>query len=411
VSRLRAQGFWPILAAIVAGGVAIRVLYTLFEAPTPAMDLNDEFYFASLPKLIVDGHGWIAPPDFIFRGIDRPTAEHPPLYTVVLTGLAWLGGRSVEAQALTGSVFGAGTIATLGVLGRRLAGDRAGLLAAALAAAYPTLIAADGALMSESLLGLLVALSLLAAYRLVEAPTVGRAIALGVAAGLAALTRGEALLLLLLFLVPAVRRPHGWRAAAVALAAVVVVLVPWTVRNWVVFDQPVLIATNSGSAIGGANCDQTYYGPNLGFWTLQCVNKHPGNEADALSEAGRDGIRYAGDHLGRLPVVLGARLAGVWSLHHPFQLPEGRSSRVHKLGVVTFFLLVPFAIAGAVILRRRGVGVWLLLVPPVAVSITALATYGNVRFRESAELSLVVLAAVALDALWARRGTRAPASS
>lgn len=398
--------FWLALLAIVGAGVVIRVLYTLLEAPAPAMSLNDEFYFSALPKLVSDGQGWVAPADFLFNDIDRPTAEHPPLYTLVLTGLAELGGTSADAQRLTGSVFGAGIVATVGVLGRHLAGERAGLLAAGLAALYPMLIAADGALMSESLFGLLVALSLLAAYRLVEHPTLGRAAALGVVAGLAALTRGEALLLLLLILVPVLRRPGGPRAALAAVAVLVLVLTPWTVRNWIVFDQPVLIATNSGSAIGGANCDPTYYGSQVGFWRLQCIKSHPGNEAERLSEAGRDGLRYAGDHLGRLPVVLGARLAGVWSLHEPFQRPEGRSTRAQKLGVAMFFLLVPFALAGAFVLRQRGVGVWIVLMPFVAVSVTALATYGNVRFRESAELSLVVLAAVAVDALWRRRDAR-----
>ncbi len=56
------------------------------------------------------------------------------------------------------------------------------------------------------------------------------------------------------------------RASAVAALAFVVVLTPWTVRNWMVFDQPVLISTNSGSAVAGANCAETYYGDQLGGW-------------------------------------------------------------------------------------------------------------------------------------------------
>ena len=71
--------------------------------------------------------------------------------------------------------------------------------------------------------------------------------------------------------------------------------------------------------------------------------------------------------------------------------------------MICFFLLLPFAVAGVVLLRRRSDAVWILLMPFVAVSVTALATYGNMRFRESAELSLVVLAAVALDSLWRSR--------
>jgi 4-amino-4-deoxy-L-arabinose transferase-like glycosyltransferase len=406
-SRLESRlGFWPILLSIVAAGVAIRVLHTLIEAPWPPPGLDDQFYFSAMPKLLANGQGFVAPFKLVFKHMTVATAEHPPLYSVVLAGPAKLGLDSPDAQRLAGAVFGAGTITTVGLLGRRLAGDRAGLLAAGLAAVYPTLIAADGALMSETLLGLLVALLLLAAYRLVESPTTSRALALGAVAGLAALTRGEALLLLPLVLVPLARRPAGWRAALVAVLTATVVLTPWTIRNWIEFDQPVLIATNSGTAVAGANCHETYQGDKLGGWWPPCIKEHPGtNEAEHHAKALREGVDYAGDHLGRLPVVLAARLGRVWSVYDPFQTPEGRSKRVDKLGVLMYFVLVPLAAFGAVILRRRGLGVWILLTPFVVVSLTALGTYGNPRFREPAELSLVVLAAVALDQLWRRRLT------
>jgi hypothetical protein len=55
------------------------------------------------------------------------------------------------------------------------------------------------------------------------------------------------------------------------------------------------------------------------------------------------------------------------------------------------------------VLRRRGQPTWILVVPFMIVSVTALATYGNLRFREPAEICTVVLAAVALDGLLRRR--------
>ncbi len=403
------HGFGTTLLAIVVAGVAIRVLYTLLEAPWPPPALDDQFYFSGLGKLIANGHGFIGPFNFYFHGTSLPSAEHPPLYPIALAGLAKLGGTSPDAQRLVGSVFGAGTIAALGLLGRRLGGERAGLLAAGLAAIYPVLIAADGALMSESLFGLLVALSLLAAYRLVESPTTGRAAALGAVVGLAALTRGEALLLLPLILVPVLRRPAGVRAALATVLACAVVLTPWTVRNWIVFHQPVLIATDSGSAIGGANCYQTYYGGQLGGWQPKCLANSPGNEAQHMDKLRSDGARYAGQHLGRLPIVLAVRLARVWNLYDPLQTPEGRSPSVEKLGVLALLILAPLAALGALILRRRHVGIWILLAPFIVVSITALITYGNQRFREPADVALVVLAAVALDAL--RRPSRTTRTS
>ena len=163
--------------------------------------------------------------------------------------------------------------------------------------------------MSETLYGLLVAVSLLAAYRYLDRPDTRSAVILGALLGLTALTRGEALLLFPLLLVPAIRRPGGWRGAAVAVVVFAAVLTPWTIRNWSAFDRPVLVATNSGTAIAGANCDATFAsGDKLGGWNPPCIQEHPGlNEAEHHAEALREGLEYAGDHLGRLPVVLAAR--------------------------------------------------------------------------------------------------------
>jgi 4-amino-4-deoxy-L-arabinose transferase-like glycosyltransferase len=403
-------GFRPALLGIVAVGVALRVVYTLVESPWPPPGLDDQFYFSALPKLLADGHGFVAPFKLYFDHVTVATAEHPPLYSVVLAVPALVGLDSADAFRLAGAVFGAGTIALVGLLGRRLAGERAGLIAAGIAAIYPTLIAADGALMSETLYGLLTAASLLAAYWLVDAPSAGRAAVLGALVALTALTRGEALLLLPLLLVPVLWRRGGWRreglrAAGIALVAFLVVLTPWTARNWIVFNRPVAIATNSGTAVAGANCAVTYAaGDHLGGWYPPCIKEHPGkNEAEHHAEALKDGVRYAGDHLGRLPVVLAARLGRVTSLYKPFSIPEGRSVRVQKLGVLMFYVLVPLGAFGFLLLRRRGEVTWILLAPFIIVAVTALTTYGNLRFREPAEIALVVLAAVAADELLRRR--------
>ena len=90
----------------------------------------------------------------------------------------------------------------LALLGRRVGGDRVGLGAAMVGAVYPVLLAADGALMSESLYGLLVASALLLALRLGERRDLASAAALGAVIGLAALTRSEGLLLLPLLALP-----------------------------------------------------------------------------------------------------------------------------------------------------------------------------------------------------------------
>ena len=74
-----------------------------------------------------------------------------------------------------------------------MGGARVGLLAAAIAAVYPVLIGADASLLTESLFGLCVAVAMLVAYRLLDRPSAGWALALGVVIRVASLARSEGL--------------------------------------------------------------------------------------------------------------------------------------------------------------------------------------------------------------------------
>src|SRR5207302_6958346 len=102
----------------------------------------------------------------------------------------------------------------------------------------------DGSLYSEALYGFTIAVAMLVAYRLIDRPRLRNAALLGAACGFATLTRGEAL-----FLVPVLALPIIWRMPLtrvvrgrwLALTCVLfaLVLAPWVVRSWIVFDQPV----------------------------------------------------------------------------------------------------------------------------------------------------------------------------
>ncbi|MBV8990240.1 MAG: hypothetical protein JO372_16950, partial [Solirubrobacterales bacterium] len=149
------------------------------------------------------------------------------------------------------------------------------------------------------------------------------------------------LLLIPIIAIPVLRRPHGLRSALLAGCALVLVIAPWTIRNWTVFHRLVPISTNLASAVAGANCQSTYYGSKIGSWDNGCVRPYPGNEAQAFDRAESDGIHYARNHLGRLPIVAAVRLARVWGLRRNLlpgsKLPqlEGRSPIVLELGFAT----------------------------------------------------------------------------
>src|SRR4051794_371413 len=401
----RPLAFRGTLALIALAGLAIRTAATLRHRDYPV--IGDALTFHLEGGHLAHGEGSRR----IFE--DVPTAEHPPLFIVLLAAFTLFGAGGILAQQLLLGAVGAATVVLVGLLGRRVAGDRAGLLGAAVAAVYPLLWLADGALMSESLYGPFVVASLLAACAYVGGRSARRAAVVGALVGLAALTRGEALLLVpLLALATLVRAPLPGRVRLAHLGALVaafaVVLAPWSIRNALTFDAPVLISANADGVWAGANCEKTYYGPIVGSWDFPCYGRRPaGDEAEQSRAYRRRGMAYMGDHVSRVPVVLAARVGRVWDLYRPdqnrvFAASEGRPARSEQLGVLVYWLLLPFAVAGTWLLRRRGHVLAILLAPAVMVTLTALLSYGSTRFRFAAEPSIVVLAAVAADALLRR---------
>jgi 4-amino-4-deoxy-L-arabinose transferase-like glycosyltransferase len=379
------------LGVIAAGGLAVRVAAAL--ATDDHLVQGDAMVFHQVAQHLADGDGFRQ----AFR--DAPTAEHPPGWEVVLAAANLAGGNGYLSHRLVGAVIGTVTVVLIGLLGRRVASAAVGLTAAAVAAAYPLLWGADVSLMSETLYGALLVGALLAALA-------RRPVVLGVLLGLAALTRGEALLLVPLLVVPLFWR--HWRALALAVAAFALVLAPWTARNLATFEVPVLVSSNANGIFAGAYCDDVFRGELIGYWRFQCYSpERPGEDESQFFQRQRDqGLEYLGDHLGRLPAVLPARLARLLDVHDSDQsvfinAQEGRAPRPLRWGIRMWWLLAPLAIAGAVLQWRRRRDTLLVLLAPVAMVVAvALATYGTTRFRFAAEPSTCVLASVALVAIF-----------
>jgi 4-amino-4-deoxy-L-arabinose transferase-like glycosyltransferase len=405
---LRHDPFARSLTLITLGALLLRVVYVLVaKRDEPA--LGDAIYYSAQAQEVADG-GWFMHPDH-----PREAADHPPLTALSLAPVSLLVPNELLAQRLFQTLLGAAAVVVIGLLGRRLAGNTAGLVAAGIAAVYPNLWVNDALTMSESLSTLCVAALLLAAVRFADEPSYRTAAWCGVAGGFCVLARAELALLVVLAVVPVAllvrsapwRRRLGWVAVAGGIA--VAVLVPWSVYNVARFDRPVLISTNDGLTLGGANCATDYDTTAVGLWHLDCLG--PGvlttdqlEDPSVVSERYRDqAFDYIADNVRRLPRVMLVRVGRTWNLYDPAQMvrftePEGRELPVSWAGLVTYYTLVPLAVAGAVVLRRRRRPVWPLVATAVTVTATSALFYGHIRFRTPAETAIVVLAAVALTA-------------
>jgi dolichyl-phosphate-mannose-protein mannosyltransferase len=418
------------LAGVALLGFAVRLAYGL-AAHVPA-GAGDDLWYHEAANALADGHGFVDP--FVSLGREGviqlglsgerfPTAFHLPLFPFLLAAGSELGATSYTAHQAIGWALGAGTVVVLGIVGRRLGGDRLGLITALAAALYLPLAINDSLLMSESLYGLLIAVVLLLALRLCEEPSGRRAAMLGLALGLAALTRSEALLLVVL-LAPLVWSAGGRRLrnAGLVCAGVALIVLPWCVRNSIVFDRPVGPTTGYGSILAGANIDSTYHGRLLGAWDpLGPYRTRAGrtlvrNEAVQSRRWRADARRYVGDHLGRVPVVVAARVGRTWSLYPLAPAEKARFAAnyythleaVEYLALVAFVLAVCLAVAGGRAMRRAQGPLWLFVAPMVLVTAVSAVGYGDVRFRQAADVSIVVLAGLGLQAVLARARGRWP---
>jgi hypothetical protein len=215
-------------------------------------------------------------------------------------------------------------------------------------------------------------------------------------------------LLFPLLAVPLVWRYAG-RARRVAqlgavTAATLAVLAPWVAYNLGRFDDPVLVSTGGGGALAASSCDQVFFGARVGWWYQFCIPDAAGDESV------RDGINrdaafdYLWEHERDVPRVVAARVGRVWQVYRPFHTAEldwfeGRGKAAGLSGVGVHLAVLPLAIAGGFVLHGRRRTVLPFVAMAATVTLTAALFYGAVRFRSSADVVLVVLAAVTIDAM------------
>ncbi len=477
---MRLRSFGPRIALVALAALGVRLLYILVIAPAPVGVGGDAGFYHSAANLIAQGH-------FYYReifGHAQPTAEHPPLYPLLLSLLSLPGATSLLAHRIAGCVLGAVSVALIGLLGRciggervgleraggahrgleRAGGERTGLIAASIAAFYPPLVSADGLVMSEPLFVASVAVALLVGCRLSPASpgppaalgpaTLGPAaqgpvvpiappattgprprsslrwaVSLGGVIGLATLARSEGLLLLPLLAWPLAWSPDAGRARRLiaCTVAAAVVLAPWAIRNAVVFHR-VTLATDSSTLIAGANCADTYSGHDIGWWSPSCLARGRTSAQLLAGDASAGpGLRYARDHLARLPLVAAVRTLRTFDLFQPLRQGnhEPRRRWVDLVGLAFYFPVLALALVGLALgpvgVGRAGVGGvrapgvvraspvsrarTVLLAPILLAVIVSALGWGIGRFRVAADVSLIVLAACALAGL---RGENRP---
>jgi 4-amino-4-deoxy-L-arabinose transferase-like glycosyltransferase len=434
-----------LLLAIVLLAVVLRLGSALYQGNQvdTLPGVYDQVSYDGLARRVLDGHGFSFGEDhWPATRAGEPTAHWSFLYTLYLTGVYALFGPNPLAARVIQALL-AGVIQTLLVwrIGKRVFGPTAGLFAAGFSAIYIYFVYYAGALITETFyitcLLWIVDIALRIDQRAQAGPrgAAGGArpwliwVEPGLAIGITALLRQLVLLLVpFLFLwlwwrvarrregeAPGgwARRWLGWRTLApfvLAIAIVVAMILPWTVRNYRAFGTTVLLNTNSG---------YVFFWANHPIYGTQFVGILPGDgpgygdllppEVLSLNEAEMDkalfgrGVGFVLDDPVRYALLSLSRTREYFKFW-----PTAESSTISNISRVgSFGLFLPLMLYGVILAGVRSMRalrrpqrpqeawrarVWLLLGFIAVYTLMHLLTWTLIRYRLPVDAFLLMFA-------------------
>jgi 4-amino-4-deoxy-L-arabinose transferase-like glycosyltransferase len=400
----------------------------------------DQFSYDGLARRLLGGYGLTFGTDWWpLTRAGEPTAHWSYLYTLYLTGIyALFGAHPLVARVIQAAIAGVLAPWLVYRLGCRTFGSSAGLVAAGLVAIYGYFVYYAGALMTETFYILAILWSLDLAIQIAEGPapetsvsrprsgvafrTVKPWILLGVALGITGLFRQVGLLFApilfaWLFWVK-VRRgrrdaPHTagrWHATLGGLVltsvVIIVLIAPWTVRNYIAFGRFVPLNTNSGYALFWAN--HPIYGttfiPILPNGTYQALipTELRGLDEAALDQALlREGLGFVVDDPMRFVKLSASRLVDYFTFW-----PSPDSGELSNLArFLSFGVCLPFMIYGLILAamglptsgsvrNRRAIALLYLFV--MSYSLVHILTWALIRYRLPVDAVLMPFAGFAI---------------
>jgi 4-amino-4-deoxy-L-arabinose transferase-like glycosyltransferase len=394
------------LASVVVLALAPRAHHLANTVNQPLT--GDAIQYEDLAWRILSGRGYTSSDDVpaLYAPPDQPTAFRTPGLPVFAAAAYATSGRNptvVRAALVLLNAIAAGAVFAIALRQGRLAAWIAGVAWALWPGAFTTYWSSD-AFLGESLA---VPLMLLGSWALAAGHTTRSAVLGGLAIGLAILTRSYLLFhlpiaVVLAFLID--RRSHaGWRRLLVALATSLVVLVPWTIRNYVVFRAFVPLSTQAGCSLWvgnnrearGSGDARWQHSPRLAELLASEPRIFSASEpeksriylAATLDEIRQGGLAWYATLLVRKVLLfllpLDATYGVLW-----WVIP---ALALFPVGAVFWLRDTRHAVATAVLLA--GIG---------SVLVAVLLNYHDSRYRYCAEPFMVVFAAVAVDALVGR---------
>lgn len=246
-----------VYATVFAIALGVRFLYAAPAIETCYGVEQDRYriahFYHQASADLADGDDRVIFPTGLLPG-DTLVVGYPPGYFLFMAGVYVLTGDSMGAVLFTQCVIDAVTCVVLVMLGEALFTLGVGGIAGLLLAASPQFASLSVVLKPDTLTVLPVLLALWFVVRAARREGLRDWMLAGLALGVACWLRQNALLLAPVVAVAGLLLAPGgirreWRGAAVLGLATLLFVLPLTVRNLVLFGEPIPVTTGSGFAL------------------------------------------------------------------------------------------------------------------------------------------------------------------
>jgi 4-amino-4-deoxy-L-arabinose transferase-like glycosyltransferase len=328
----------------------------------------DQISYHNLALRVLDGHGFsFGEYWWPLTKADAPTAHWSYLYTFYLVLIYQLSGSNpLIARLIQAVIVGIAQPVLIYLIGRRLFGEPVGLVSAFLTAVYAYFVYYSATLMTEPfyITAILTSLYLLIlVFDHTSEPISTRnkggsiilALGLGLSLGLAVLFRQIFLLIIpilfiwISFLSLKRRRTSTVAMLILSLCVIILMILPFTIYNYMRFHRFVLLNTNAGYALYWAN--HPIYGTRFvpllpagweGYRSLIPQELHNQDEAALDQELLRRGFEFMISDPARMALLSISRIP----IYFTFW-PSSESSMISNISRVSSFgLFWPFMLVG-----------------------------------------------------------------
>jgi len=404
--------------------LALRVIYALSVDLIP-----DNYVGIDMDAVEYDYLGWsIAQGHGMVTHFGDQTSIRFPGYPYFLGLIYFIFGHHHIAVLLVQALLGSLTPVLIYLTARRLFSVKVSQIAVVVAAVYPGFIYFVGWLMTENLFILLVSLLLYLTVTLREGVSWKRLVLIGVLLGCLSLTRGVGLpfigiIPLYMFLRLSGELRDRLARAALVLAVALLMLVPWTVRNYGAYHRIMLPSSEGGLILwlGFTNIPLIHYETDEAFTYVERVGKKHAQSEEfyrLLAENNYFGLAamqrifqlYYPDEpppqsepegterLGRKAMALLVQNPGAWvakSVKQVFRFWHVIDERGRFVNGYAFIL--PFFMAGAWLLRRRFGDLLPLYLYLLVLYGMAIIFFADARFRLPFESVLIIVGAFGIE--------------